>query len=405
MPTYSFDAQQTHMLVPVPDQAWEQDFLRSQINDKAPSNSMERTEKRQRLEEGTSMHWLEDAFDGVHSFSLGLAVGQQERRILRASDILMDDTIRSLLVLSKDDGIEVVRLRACLPYMMHEEWWSQRRQPLVKISERIGNDDDYNDVDEYLDSAGSTNDTEEDEDREEEIGSIPEKMHSKLDITEFDDPRLRLLRAVVSFASHSSSLLPEIETFLLSEVVPYWDGTDQVGQLLCHGLLPFFAPRLFNDLNNTVLCHLAPFIHYGSPRTQYHIISGALASMLKRWCYCDMSGVIQKKKLCDTSMPVKERTLRELIQWTESQILKALLLNDGHELLRESALDFFSAVVEHCPYLVLPGPSLVYRLLLSKTASCIDYLCALLVKYKCVLQRRQQQSAEKDDEELQERYV
>jgi hypothetical protein len=392
------------MLVPVPDEAWEQDFLRSQINNEEPTQSMERPEKRQRLEEASSMHWLEDAFDGVHSFSLGLAVGQQHRRILRASDILMDDTIRSLLVLSKDDGIEVVRLRACLPYMMHEEWWLRRRQRLVKVTEHTGYDDDDNDVDESLRSAGSTNETEEDEATEDDTGSIAETMQSKADIAEFDDPRMRVLRAVVSFASHSSSLLPEIETFLLSEVVPYWDGTDQVGQLLCHGLLPFFAPRLFTDLNNTVLCHLAPLIHYGSPRAQYRIISGALASMLKRWCYCDMSGVIQKKKLSDTSMSVKERTLRDLIQWTESQILKAMLLNDGHELLRESALDLFSAVVEHCPYLVLPGPSLVYRLLLSKTASCIDYLCALLVKYKFVLQRRQQTS-EKDDEELQQRYV
>ena len=79
-----------------------------------------------------------------------------------------------------------------------------------------------------------------------------------------------------------------------------------------------------------------------------------------------------------------------------------MMINNGHELLCESAMDFFDVVVEHSPYLVLPGPSLVYRLLLSKSACGIDYLCSILVKYKGLLQRLKL-SSETVDEDIQSR--
>jgi len=339
------------------------------------------------------MEWLENAFDGVHSFSLGLALGQQERRVLRASDLLMDDAIRSLLLLSNnEDGMEVVRLRVCLPYMLHEEWF-HRVKPTVKRKKYI-NDDESS-----LGSEISSSDSEDERLQSEEENVV--ESNSKEALTGVEDQRLRILQALASMASHSSSLLHEAETFLIAEVLPFWDGSDQVGQILCHGLLPFLAPRSFSNLHNKILCHLSPLIQYGSPRVQYLIISGALASIVKRWSNNDVSGFTQTKNNPEDSNSVRLKTVRDLVEWTESQILKAMLINDGHELILECALDFFSTVVEYSPCVVLPGPSLVYQLLLSKTSVCIDYLCSLLVKYKVRLQQLKQGS-EDIDEELQD---
>ena len=383
--------------IPVPDQTWEQGFIdKWQTSQDTTLESFVRPQKRQKTEEGVSMDWLENAFDGVHSFSLGLAVAHQERRILRASDLLMDDTIRNLLVLNKnDDGVEIVRLRACLPYMLHEEWWSQQPKHTVKAKHNTKSDDlSSSDVS----SSASDSDLEPNDD--DDMSTLAFQPRQRL--TEIDHPRLRILNGIASMASYSSSLLYEAEIFILDEVVPYWDGSDHLGQLLCHGLLPFLAPRRFSDLNHMVLCYLAPLIHYGSPQTQHLIISGAMRAILRQWSHCNWSEVKAKKNKSNDSISIKQQTLRDLIQWTESQILKGMMINNGHELLCESAMDFFDVVVEHSPYLVLPGPSLVYRLLLSKSACGIDYLCSILVKYKGLLQRLKL-SSETVDEDIQSR--
>lgn len=384
-------------LVPVPDQTWEQDFIdKWQTSQDTTLESFVRPEKRQKMKEGVSMEWLENAFDGVHSFSLGLAVANQERRILWASDLLMDDTIRNLLVLNKnDDGVEIVRLRACLPYMLHEEWWFQQPKHAVK-TKHTSKRNDWSTSD--VSSSASDSDLEPNDDGD--ISALASPTEQIL--IEREHPRLRILRGIASLASYSSSLLYEAEIFILDEVVPYWDGSDHFGQLLCHELLPFLAPRRFTDLNHVVLCYLAPLIHYGSPQTQHLIISGAMRAILKHWSHCNWSEVTTKKNKSSNSISIQQQTLQDLIQWTESQILKAMMINNGHELLCECAIDFFDVVVEHSPYLVLPGPSLVYRLLLSKSACGIDYLCSLLVKYKGVLQRLKL-SSESFDEEIHNR--
>ena len=203
---------------------------------------------------------LEDAFDGVHSTSwellrgrptdgVGLGGSRRGNRAVRASDLLLDKNLRHLILLSSasesapsisaGDGkstsstprntlcdSEVVRLRVCLPHMLHEEYYDDTNSS--GLEGREAHDDGYSDVD-----AGSD---EEDDDR-----ACTGQMSGKR----------RVLRALASLARHTDMLPPEAENFILDEILPSWDGNDKVGLIICNDLVPVLSPMSFRDLRET----------------------------------------------------------------------------------------------------------------------------------------------------------
>jgi hypothetical protein len=77
-------------------------------------------------------------------------------------------------------------------------------------------------------------------------------------------------------------------------------------------------------------------------------------------------------------------------------LLKAFLVDDGHELLRLSTIEFFDAVAVLSttgPFLTSPSPVIVYRLLLSQSVLSVELMRGLLVKFKNVFQRPKEDQA------------
>ena len=352
---------------------------------------------------------LEDAFDGVHSTSwelllvrgrptdgVGLGGSRRGNRAVRASDLLFDKNLRHLILLSSAsesatsisarDGkstsstprktlcnSEVVRLRVCLPHMLHEEYYDDTNASGSEDREAHG--DGYSDVDASSD--------EEDDDRA-CTGQISGKR--------------RVLRALASLARHTDMLPPEAENFILDEILPSWDGNDKAGLIICNDLVPILAPMGFRDLRRRVLRHLGKLYVCGSPRIKFAVVSGALASLVRRWGRLEWTAQPAKGRGATSGANVleyKQRSLQELIQWVDNLLLGGLIAEggsdgSGHELVRLSALDFYASVCDicdQCSFVASPSPALIYRLFLSSTALCVDRVCALLLSYKGIFER------------------
>jgi hypothetical protein len=346
-----------------------------------------------------------------------------------AVDLLLDADLRHALLLassnsnnnnnggvaSAQEAETVIRLRSCLPYMLHEEWYQYGR-PATNSSN--SNRDRYASMGKD-NEARNGSDHNDDPMEEEKTANTAETFATNMNTSmasSADDgytSRLRLLEALADFATHTDALPLEAEQFVLQDILPLWDGTDETSQLLCYDILPALQPCTFSDLRSRLLRHLERLFVYGSARIQYAIVSGTLASLVNRWgrldwsvashCLPNTAGGDSSGSTEDMDA-MKIQTLRELIHWADDLILKGFLLDGGgHELLRAAAIDFFAAVcdlTDHCTFLAAPSPSIAYRLLLSKSALHVDRVCQLLVKYKVTFQKlkqRQEQEAKTDD--------
>ena len=360
---------------------------------------------------------LEDAFDGVHSTSWELLRGhwnagnvcggsRQRHRAVRASDLLSDKNLCHLILLSSatesmssgststGGGVsmstaprntlcdsEIVRLRVCLPHMLYEEYYDDDSGSNGHKERHEGEDSSYNESD-------ISSDEEEDE------GARKDRQSSG---------KIRVLRALASLARQSDMLPPEAENFILDEILPSWDGSDKAGLIICNDLVPVLAPMSFRDFKRRVLRHLGKLYVCGSPRIKFAIVSGALASLVRRWGRLEWNSPPSNKargpgpasNITTDVLEYKQRSLQELIQWIDNLLLGGLIAEgssdgSGHGLVRLSALDFYNAVCDicdRCRFVASPSPALIYRLFLSSTALCVDRVCALLLRYKSVFEK------------------
>lgn len=355
----------------------------------------------------STLDWLNVSFDGVHSFSWGL-VGNRDRRSLRASDLLMDQSLQHLILLSTNDSshpsvadTEVIRLRACLPYMLHEEWYA--KNTIVELAE-MDDGGKSTDATFTIDSDKTVCDFCDGDNDDERTKLEAKRPNEKAK----EGGRLSLLKALASVSSHNNGLFPEAQSFLLEEILPHWDGFDRMGLCICYDLLPMLTPCSFPELQSKVLRYVEPLFTYGSPRIQHVIASGTLKGLLQRWGRLDWAGAFQsltrnnrRSGQEDNPTTWKLRTLREFIKWVESLFLKAHLSNDGHELLRLAVIDFFETVASLSMsgyFLASPSPAIVYRLLLSQSALSVDRVCSLLLSFRSVFQRIKAQGGIDSDE-------
>jgi len=352
---------------------------------------------------------LEDAFDGVHSSSWELLHGQSDfatggnkngNRAVRASDLLLDKNLRHLILLSSaaesldvpggdrsGDGLsnstlcdsEVARLRVCLPHMLFEEYYGASETSMRDIETE---DEDASSIYEG--------------DSDDDISCVASTCTNRKEAG-----KLRVVQALSSLAKHTDMLPSEAENFILDEILPSWDGSGKIGRIICNDLIPSLKPTSFRDIKKRVLRYLCKLYLCGSPRIKFAIVSGALASLVRRWGRLEWAVQSNKKPSITTTtattsnVECKQRTLRELIQWTDNLLLGGLIAEassdgSGHELVRLSALDFYDAVCDicdQCNFVASPTPALIYRLLLSSTALCVDRVCALLLRYKDVFER------------------
>jgi hypothetical protein len=259
--------------------------------------------------------------------------------------------VRHGTMLSPQGNLAVARLRNNLPYLLYEQWY---KPPLSSTTSNSRDDDD----------------------------------------DAYQQRQLHLLRELATFATHTQALPPEAEQFVVRHVLPVWDGSYEMTQVVCHDLIPSLSPRSYNALRGQVLQHLEPLFVHGTAHLQYAIISGALAGLVYRWgCRSwaeDDTSLFGDATTAGDHDTAKVKVLRELIQWTDDLLLKGFLCS-GHDLLFVAAIDFFSAVcdlADHiATFLAAPSAAVMYRLLLSTSALSVDRACDLLVKYKTSFQK------------------
>lgn len=204
-----------------------------------------------------------------------------------------------------------------------------------------------------------------------------------------ESSRLVLLRALASVASRAN----------VSRT--HWDGSDRMRQYICFDLLPMLGTCSFSALQSKVLWHLDPLFTYGSPRIQYAIVSGTLKALLQRWGRLEWAewDLSKNRRPGRDTDPIacEKRTLRELHNSMDvNLLLKAFLVDDGHELLRLSNVEFFDAVAVLSttgPFLTSLSLAIVYRLLLSQAVLSVGLMCGFLVKFKNVCQRPKEDQA------------
>jgi hypothetical protein len=157
-----------------------------------------------------------------------------------AVDLLMDADMRHALVLSNhhhhnDDAVSaevteaMMRLRARLPYMLHDKWYQYQR-PNPRDSR---NGSSSNTRDQYAPRLVKNDDNDHNDDpMEEDTTKTTETFATgntsmSLSATDSYSSRLRLLEALADFATHTDSLPLEAERFVLQDIVRLWDGTDE----------------------------------------------------------------------------------------------------------------------------------------------------------------------------------
>lgn len=244
-------------------------------------------------------------------------------------DVLTDSALLEHMAICDpfSDGL-AIQLRANLPYLLYEDWYVGDD---VIIEKEEGDSDD---------------------DEETEM-----RRRTPTDISLLQT-RAKVLRAAAVFSNHVGSLLPELHSFILEDVLPTWDGSDEAGLTLCQDLLCSLTPS--RDFHSQVLRFLEPFLRFGSPRIQYRILATLIPKWIRTWG--------------NTPEAI------DLIRWASTEMKRAFLGNDAHEMLRVAVIDLYDAV--RFTTSLLPNPVIVYTLLLSRTAVSIDHLCSLLMKFR-----------------------
>ena len=191
--------------------------------------------------------------------------------------------------------------------------------------------------------------------------------------------RLELVRSISSFAKAVGSFPLELESFILSELVPEFDGSTKMATLLFEDIFPSITFNSFKDFDRKALKYLHKFFINGSPDVKYAIISGAIIGILQKWGQSY------------DSINTNEIAIEELIKWADNLLVMGLIYDEamgaaGINLLRSSAIQLYTAVsnlASICKHAVLiPTPALTYRLFLSNTPLSIDRLCGLLLTIK-----------------------
>jgi hypothetical protein len=303
------------------DTRWERDLL-------APftkKGNREPSSKRAKTTNTATM-----ALDGIATWR-----GQRE-----ASKALVNEVLLAHVSIADDDDA-IVQVRANLPYMLYEEWY-------VQIEDHTGEKE--------------RQEMESDGDQNEEIEVVRRQATASIAQT-----RSEVVTALALFSRHLNRLLPEIETFVLEDVLPAWDGTDSFGLVLCQDLLPYLDPMNERDLHSRLLLYLEPLIRFGSPRLQYRILGCMIPQLIRRW--------------------ERRSAILSLVKWASKETKRALLGNSAHELVLLSLVEIYEAV--RVTTNLLPKKDVVCVLFLSRTAVSMNQLCLLLMKYRAAIVKSQ----------------
>ena len=232
---------------------------------------------------------------------------------------------------------QVVQFRTNLPFMLYEEWYLQDDTGLEKEEDK-----DF---------------VEEGSDDDDIVERQPKVKLSRDEL--LLQTRSNIIKAIAVFSHRIGTLLPEFSRFILEDVVPIWDGSDEWGFTLCHDLLPCLIPSP-NHHQGLILQYIEPLARFGSPRIQYRLFGVLVPQWIKNWGN-------------------KSETIN-LIRWASVELKRSFLGSDGHDLLRLATIEFYDAV--RVATSILPNQFMVYTIFLSRTTVGIDHLCCLLMKYR-----------------------
>jgi len=363
---YSSD---TPYLLKVPDEIWKRtfttkvtDWLRNTTTTECIESSLPYSNTYDLFSSAwTTLDFLEDnSIHGISSLLPWVPTAKAStsnpskrqrllRSVARASDILSNESVQQFIVLSDSNNdadssstsMEFFRLRASLPYMLHEEWYENRM-----------------------------------EEEEEEIDRF------------YHPGRLQLLQALSCFVSHTYVLPSEIVSFIAHHILPCYDAS-AIYEILFRDVLPFcfFSPK--QHLQAKVQSSIAKIFPTASSSMQYAILSSGLTKVFSTL-----------SKLKRSTTPTREQIVQYAL-WVDNIIMTGLVASckeERRELILLSALDFYDAACDHClnhtdsSMILFPSPSVVYSCLLSPTPLCIDRACQLLLNYKKMLEDMKQRN-------------
>ncbi len=201
-----------------------------------------------------------------------------------------------------------------------------------------------------------------------------------------DGSRLSLLRALSAFSKNVRKFPPEMESFILTEIVPSFDGDPLVASLLFGQIFSSLCINSRKEFRKSIMTNLQNVYTFGSSlHTKYQIVVDALTAILLRM------HEYKSDQLCDESL------FEEYVHWADKLLLMGMITEadnstgSGLSILRLSAIDFFEAVcnlsLEQTGCVATPSPALFYRIILTSTAVCIDRMCSLLLNYKVLFEK------------------
>lgn len=258
---------------------------------------------------------------------------------LSASQLLDDNSVRHILSASCFEGqkftLNSISIRTILPLLLYDQWYSQKH------------DNEYTEMENAR-------------------------------MREMKDPRYCLLQSISRFAVAIKSLPPEVEDFILDEMMIDFDGNIKSAQKLFGDILPVVKFEGWSEFERRALKYFEKNFIHGSVNLK-NVIIASLASLIENWVHC-----------C-TGSSMTMNSLEKLITWTDSLLVTGLVAEESSNgvdinIIRLAAIGFYESVCtissRYQALVLTPSPGLMYRLLLSSTTVSIERLCGLLLRYK-----------------------
>jgi len=343
-----------------PDAEWERDFVGRDAPERTPSSSSSRSPERKRRRRRF-------ASTDLNLYRLCLPMSLRDHSV---ADLMNQSAALAhrFALLDVTDDAERIRIGNNLPFLIRDAWY-----PPPPPTSRTAT---------YTNADGVTG----------------------------TQSRLNIVNALEALAIRTGGLPVELEHFVLTDVLPAWDGSLRWGRPLA-GILARLSFRSFEELHALVLVHVERLFPLLDGVVQQYFVGGALAELVCRWARTnsadDNNASVDRKLIA--------RTLRQLIQWVNRLLLRSFLSSPStrHHSLRACALDFFEAVSvaaasdsgNDSVFLPAPSPGICYRLLLSNSGGHVDRLCELLVSFNTVhIEPKMESSDQEVDENTLDRH-
>ena len=203
------------------------------------------------------------------------------------------------------------------------------------------------------------------------------------------DPRSHLLKSISRFVMTVKYYPKEIEDFIFSEILPNFDYSVDMAESIFGSILPSVRFQDWVDFEKRAMRFIEKHFVFCSAKLK-GIIVDSISCLLKQWF----------GRCVASNSPID--CIEKLISWSDSLFVTGLVAEENEDgvdnnIIRLAVISFYKGVCDlasqsHTTVLI-PSPSLVYRLLLCSTSVSIELLCGLLLQYKAIFEKLKNASA------------